>query len=233
MCPGAGCFTTYSTTVVPSDCTYRNNPGDVPPPPTTTITYTISTTTTFTTTATVSTIPSSSGPNILGALWGDVDVSDKATAALQQGQRLVVDMSNISNWLGRDAWFGIKKCLSLLHAFGSSIRTFVSCEGDGTFTLVANLNQSPLTQEITRQGPSSPSFSIVSVVWGALEIRDASVYQAIYEFKRNGSAIPFTNAFFGNDTFPNNSKSGVIWYSDDNFRSFKCLHAKELASVGF
>ena len=110
-------------------------------------------------------------------------------------------MSNTDPWASPDPWLYVKKCLALLHSYGSSIRTFVACDGDGPFTLVpGNVSLSPDTQEITRQGPSSPDFAIVSVVWGAAEIRDGAVYQALYEYKVNGSAVPFENSVFGADT---------------------------------
>jgi len=213
--------------VVSSDCVYENNPGR-PTPTVTTVTQT------FTSTRTSPATPSATGLSIIAAIYGDVDVTDKATAALQQGSRLVVDMSNIANWVGADPMVGSTKCLSLLHAFGSSIRTFVACERDGTFTLVpGDVKSSPRTQEITRQGPRSRSFSIVSVVWGSQEIRTAAVYQSIYNAKRNGSAIPFSNDVFGSDTLENVRKTGVIWYTEDDFRTVKNIHAKEGVSVGF
>ena len=155
-------------------------------------------------------------------------------SSIQQGQDLVLNMSNTDPWGSPDPWSDVKKCLAILHSYGPSIRTFVACDGDGPFTLVpGNVSLSPNTQEITRQGPSSPGFAIVSVVWGAAEIRDGAIYQAIYDYKLNGSAVPFENSVFGMDTLPNWRKSGVIWYTENNFLTFESIFAREGATVPF
>ena len=191
-------------------------------------------------------IPSSTGSGavdatptaltIIQAVYAAIDITTKAKSYIQQGPYLVVNMSNsdASPWGSPDPWYGVNKCLDLLHSYGSSIRTFVACHGDGAFTLVpGNVSLSSHTQEITRLGPSSPDFAIVSVVWGAAEIRDSAVYQAAYEYKVNGSAVPFENWFFGTDTLYDALKSGVIWYTEDNFLTFKSLYAREGSSVPF
>ena len=191
-------------------------------------------------------IPSSTGAGaldatptaltIIQAIYAAVDITTKAKSYIQQGPYLVLDMSNsdTSPWGSPDPWYGVTKCLDLLHSYGSSIRTFVACQRDGAFTLVSgNVSLSSHTQEITRLGPASPDFAIVSVVWGALEIRDSAVYQAVYEYKVNGSAVPFENSFFGIDTLYGMPKSGVIWYTEDNFLTFKSLYAREGSSVSF
>jgi hypothetical protein len=122
----------------------------------------------------------------------------------------------------------------MLYQFGSSIRTFAACDNDGPYTLVpGNITLSPRTQEISRQGPSSASFAIVSVVWGGLELRGSSLYSTLYAYKNNGTAVPFTNALFGEDTLLNSQKSGVIWYTEDNFKTFKSIFSKETGTVSF
>jgi hypothetical protein len=191
-------------------------------------------------------IPSSTGSGavdatptaltIIQAIYAAIDITTKAKSYIQQGPYLVVNMSNsdTSPWGSPDPWYGVNKCLDLLHSYGSSIRTFVACHYDGALTLVpGNVSLSPHTQEITRLGPSSPDFAIVSVVWGAAEIRDGAVYQAASEYKVNGSAVPFENWFFGTDTLYGVPKSGVIWYTEDNFLTFKSLYAREGSSVPF
>jgi hypothetical protein len=70
-------------------------------------------------------------------------------------------------------------------------------------------------------------------VWGAAEIRDGAVYQGLYEYKLNGSAVPFVTSVFGTDTLPGWYKSGVIWYTEDNFLTFKSIFAREGATVSF
>jgi len=127
-----------------------------------------------------------------------------------------------------DPWVDVKKCVGILHKYGSSIRTFVGCDGDGSPTLQAQLAVSPETQAITHQGPNSTDFSIVSVVWGSVEVRDKSVYTALYQYKTNGSQIPFeTYTFGGTDSLPGTPKSGIIWYTEDNFTTFKSIFARE------
>ena len=148
-------------------------------------------------------------------------------ANIQQGPNLVLDMSNTSPWGDNDPWVGVKKCLSILYSYGTTIRTFVACEGDGPFTLFPGNNKQSHTNDITRQGPSSPNFAIVSVVWGAEEITSGSVYQSIYNYRTNKSAVPFSNELFGKDTLPSTVKSGVIWYTEDNFASFRGSFGRE------
>lgn len=153
---------------------------------------------------------------------------------MDQGPYIILNMSDTSPWAGPDPWVNNKKCLALLHSYGSSIRTFVACDSEGLFTLVpGNVSLSPQTQEITRQGPSSADFALVSVVWGSEEIRDEGVYENIYKYKTNGSAVPFGNSFFGRDTLPGWGKSGVIWYTEDNFLTFDSILAREGDSVPF
>jgi hypothetical protein len=129
---------------------------------------------------------------------------------------------------GDDPWVNVNKCLSLLHSYGDSIRTFVTCEGKGNFTITPGEPNPPgLTHEIMRQGPSTASFAIASVVWGAEEVTDREVYKALYAYRSNGSTVPFTNEFFRVDTHLGTSKSGVIWWTEDNFVSFKGIYGRE------
>jgi hypothetical protein len=155
---------------------------------------------------------------------------------MQQGPYLVVNMTDTdtSPWDSPDPWPDVKKCLALLHSFGSSIRTFVACDGAGAFTLVpGNVSLSPDTLEITRQGPSSADFALVSVVWGGAEIRDEGVYETLFQYKLNGSAVPFEDWVFGRDTLEGWNKSGVIWYTQDGFATFESIVAREHDSVPF
>jgi hypothetical protein len=153
---------------------------------------------------------------------------------MQQGPYLAINMSNTPPAGPPENWIDNKKCLALLHSFGSSIRTFVACDGAGAFTLVpGKVSLSPNTLEITRQGPSSADFALVSVVWGGAEIRDEGVYETLFQYKSNGSAVPFENWLFGRDTLPGAWKSGVIWYTQDNFATFESIYAREYDSVPF
>jgi hypothetical protein len=153
---------------------------------------------------------------------------------MEHNPYIVLNMSSVTSWMNYDPWPGVDACLSILHSYGPSIRTFVACKGQGGFTLLpGNVSLSPNTQEITRQGPSSPSFALVSVVWGAREIRDATVYEGLYGYHLNASAVPFENTVFGKDTFPKMKKSGVIWYTEDNFQTFKSVYSREGFAVPF
>jgi hypothetical protein len=153
---------------------------------------------------------------------------------MQQGPYLAINMSDTGPWSDPDPWLNNKKCLALLHSFGSSLRTFVACDSSGAFTLVpGNVSLSPGTLEITRQGPSNAGFALVSVVWGGAEIRDAAVYETLFQYKSNGSAVPFENWVFGADTLKGSGKSGVIWYTEDNFATIESIMAREHDSVPF
>jgi hypothetical protein len=144
-------------------------------------------------------------------------------------------MTTTAPWDVEDTWVGVRKCLSLLHSFGDSIRTFIACDAFGNFTLVpGDVSESRNTQEITSHAPNSTDFAIVSVVWGPSEIRDKAVDQALWDYKQNGSSMVFNNSLFGNkDPMPQILKSGVIWYTEDNFKTFKSIFAREDDSVSF
>jgi hypothetical protein len=164
-----------------------------------------------------------------------VDVTDIAQRSFPQGPDLDIDLSPTGTWDVEDPWPNVRKCLSLLHSFGDSIRTFIACEDFGKFTLVpGDVGLSQNTQEVSTHAPNSTDFSIVSVVWGSSEIRDKAVDQALWEYKHNGSAMLFDNSLFGNkDPIPGSLKSGVIWYTEDNFKTFKSVFAQDGNSVGF
>lgn len=186
------------------------------------------------TSTTSSATPSPTALAIIEAVYSAVNETVGAISAMQQGPYLSINMSNTSPWGSPDPWPNNRKCLALLHAFGTSIRTFVACDGDGAFTLVpGNVSLSPDTQEITRQGPSSADFALVSVVWGGAEIRDEGVYETLFKYKSNGSAVPFENWLFGQDTLKGWGKSGAIWYTTDNFATFESIVAREHDSVPF
>jgi hypothetical protein len=129
--------------------------------------------------------------------------------------------------------------MGLLYSFGSSIRTFAACDGDGPFTLVPGaITLSPRTKEISRPKPPAgvtvpTGFGIVSVVWGGLELSTATLYATLYRLKANGTAVKFTNAVMGIDALPNHEKSGVIWYTEDGYKTFKSMHAREEGSKSF
>jgi hypothetical protein len=133
-----------------------------------------------------------------------------------------------------DTWQDNFKCLSILHSVGSSIRTFVGCENSGNYTLTTGKFQpTPYDQEITRQGPTTENFTLVSVVWGALEIRNQSVYQQLVQAKEQGTELTYSNELFGNDTLIGSAKSAVIWYTEDNFTTFKSISGREADTFTF
>ncbi|KAF2018241.1 hypothetical protein BU24DRAFT_491241 [Aaosphaeria arxii CBS 175.79] len=171
---------------------------------------------------------------ILQAIYATNDVTEKARNSLQQGANLVVDMDDKGPWAEPDPWFGTNKCLSILHQAGTSIRTFVACEGDGVFTLVPErVGPFPNAQEITRQGPKDNNFAIASIVWGKTELREGDLYEKVWDLKKNNTAVPFTNDFFGIDTHFGNGKSGVIFYTQDDFKTFRSLIGKEDGSTSW
>lgn len=133
-----------------------------------------------------------------------------------------------------DDWYNNKKCLSFLYSYGSSIRTFVACEGNGQITVAPGpIATNSYSQEITRQGPTLSDFAIVSVVWGSAEIRTSSVYSKIFNGRNSGLNVTFSNDYFGLDTLINSAKSGVIWYTEDNYTTFKSIYGREGNSSNF
>jgi hypothetical protein len=173
---------------------------------------------------------------IIDANYAGLNVSDKARSSfIQTDGSLFINLTAFNLPVGPpDPWYGVRKCLSILHSYNSSIRTFVACDSSGFFKLIpGDITLSPLTQEITRQGPTTAGFAIVSVVWGAAEIRDPAVYQRIFDGKKNNTPLNFTNALFGKDTYPDEHKSGVIWYTEDNFTTFNGVFARETTTIQF
>jgi hypothetical protein len=59
------------------------------------------------------------------------------------------------------------------------------------------------------------------------------VYGGLYRYKVNAPAVPFETGVFGKDTLLNWNKSGVIWYTKDNFLSFQSTFTREGDSVPF
>lgn len=143
---------------------------------------------------------------------------------MPRGNDLVVNMSLALS--DTDPWFGQKKCLAMLYSLGTSIRTFVACENDPISTLTPG-GMGSNSPEITRFPSPLPNFTIVSVVWGKQEIRTQKVYDSLYEFKGNGSDIPFSNDLFLEDSLISYNKSAVIWYTSDDYNIIKSLNGKE------
>lgn len=170
--------------------------------------------------------------SIIQAVYDASDVTDKARPVIQKGPYIILDMNNTGSWGVSDP--GSTQCLALLHSNGATMRTFVACDGDGPFTLVPEYAiPSSHTQDTMPQGRNSSNFSIVSVVWGAQEIRDEAVYDALYDYKANGSTMLFGNELFRNDSLYGISKCGVIWYTEDDFRTIKSKFAMEGKSISF
>jgi hypothetical protein len=167
------------------------------------------------------------GLTIIEAIYATQNVT-KNLQSVQKGSDIVLDMSATESWSKDDPWVGVKKCLAFLYSYGPSIRTYAACESDGPFTLSPKLNSSSTHEhEITRQGPSSSDFAIVSVVWGGSEIRDKKVYQTLYDLKSNGTQVLFGNEVFGVDPLIGFAKSAVIWYTENDLLSFKIIYGKE------
>lgn len=197
-------------------------------------------------TAPVATLPSSSTSTasseastptlaIIEASYAGQMVTEQARTALQKGPNIFINLTDTNLPLGPpDPWFGVKKCLSILHSYGSSIRTFVACNSDGNFELVpGNVSLSPNTQEITRLGPVVAGFAIVSAVWGAQEIRNSTIYARLVKCKQDNTPMTFSTSLFGNDTFFGTHKSGVVWYTEDNYSTIKSITTREGNTVSF
>ena len=173
------------------------------------------------------------GLTIIQAIYATQDVT-KNVQSIQKGSNIVLNMSATDSWSKEDPWVGVRKCLALLYSYGPSLRTYAACENDGPFTLGPEINSSSTHEhEITRQGPSSSNFAIVSVVWGGSEIRDGKVYQTLYDLKSNGTEVLFGNEVFGFDPLVGSAKSGVIWYTEDDFLTFKSIYDQETQEKGF
>ncbi|KAF2685845.1 hypothetical protein K458DRAFT_387798 [Lentithecium fluviatile CBS 122367] len=181
--------------------------------------------------------PTPTALEIKSAVYAAEDVTDVARQLSPRGSSLYIDMKEDTATVFNlpDTWYNVRKCLSLLHSYGESIRTFIACDAFGEFVLPpGDVSLSKNTQEIASHSPNSTDFKIVSVVWGPSEIRDRAVDQALYDYKNNGSAIPFENSFFGGtDALPDFENSGVVWYTEDNFKTFKSIFAREGESVAF
>lgn len=142
-----------------------------------------------------------------------------------------------------DPWYGNVKCLALLHLYNNGttisnnnldLRTFIACEGTGNYTLVPGpVSLSPSTQSVTNLGPSTSTFHIISVVWGKAEIRDADIYQKLFNCASGNAAVTFSNDFFGQDTWNGTVKSAAIFYTTDNYSTLRSIFGREGQSAYF
>lgn len=183
---------------------------------------------------------------IIQAIYAATDITPKARATIPQGPFLFVDMDNTNGpldpWSSPDPWEGVIKCLSLLLSFlGRSISIFVACEHKGAFTLGPNVNSTRM-HEITPAEPcNSANFTLVGVVWGGTNITNKVVYNRLCDHKINGSPVTFEDALFRSpkmnpfemNIFPPMNKTGVIWYTEDHFQTFKSIFAREGDTVTF
>ncbi|OJD35908.1 apple protein [Diplodia corticola] len=170
---------------------------------------------------------------ILSMIYADRDITAAANNNIVKGQQLVINTNTISSWAG-DPWGGNTKSIFLLYMYGAETRTFVSHDGQGTFTINPGSVQWP--SEIvptTGQSWGVYNLQIVAVAYGINAITSTSVWSNIYYAARYSGQWQFTNSNFQWDTWPGVVKSGIIWYKDLETGSFYSMAVRENNWGGF
>ncbi|KAF4535212.1 Kelch domain-containing protein [Lasiodiplodia theobromae] len=170
---------------------------------------------------------------ILSMIYADRDITAAANNNIIQGRTLVINTNTISGWAG-DPWGGNQKSIFLLYMYGAETRTFVSHDGQGTFTINPGSVQWP--SEIvptTGQSWSVYNLQVVAVCYGINAITSTSVWSNIYYYARYTGQFQFTNGNFQWDTWPGIVKSGVIWYKDLETGAFYAMAVRENNYGGF
>ncbi|OJD26459.1 hypothetical protein ACJ73_02159 [Blastomyces percursus] len=197
--------------------------GDAPPPSA----KTSSTATSPTTTA---------APNhldVLAAVHGNGIVTPDAKQLVDAKGNLAFDSHPFPF---KDNMFGYIKCFSLLHQLGSNgdedMRIFHACEGTGFYKLETgpiaksrNTELVPKYDDLEQDG-----FRIMSIIWGASELRERSVHEKVFKAGLNREMVSFTNEFFGQTSHPGPDGGippGVVFYRSARNRPIRILYSLE------
>ncbi|THW47341.1 hypothetical protein D6D21_03473 [Aureobasidium pullulans] len=174
----------------------------------------------------------SAGIQILGAFFADKDVTTAAKTAFVQSGNLVVNTYTLASALSvSDPWWGTVKTISVLYSYNGATYIFSQAEQTGTYTIT------PSTIAASAKTPSiaathGATVNIVGMVWGAQQIKTASVFDRVDYEQSTKWGFQITTALFGVDGFWGHAKVGIIWYKDAQ-GVLKSLVSKENGWVKF
>lgn len=174
----------------------------------------------------------SAGIQILGAFFADKDVTTAAKTAFVQSGNLVVNTYTLASALSvSDPWWGTVKTISVLYSYNGATYIFSQAEQTGTYTIT------PSTIAASAKTPSiaathGATVNIVGMVWGAQQIKTASVFDRVDYEQSTNWGFQITTALFGVDGFWGHDKVGIIWYKDAQ-GVLKSLVSKENGWVKF
>ncbi|THX70409.1 hypothetical protein D6D08_05766 [Aureobasidium pullulans] len=174
----------------------------------------------------------SAGIQILSAFFADKDVTTAAKTAFVQSGNLVVNTYTLASALSvSDPWWGTVKTISVLYSYNGATYIFSQAEQTGTYTIT------PSTIAASAKTPSiaathGATVNIIGMVWGAQQIKTASVFDRVDYEQSTNWGFQITTALFGVDGFWGHSKVGIIWYKDAQ-GVLKSLVSKENGWVKF
>ena len=174
----------------------------------------------------------SAGIQILSAFFADKDVTTAAKTAFVQSGNLVVNTYTLASALSvSDPWWGTVKTISVLYSYNGATYIFSQAEQTGTYTIT------PSTIAASAKTPSiaathGATVNIVGMVWGAQQIKTASVFDRVDYEQSTNWGFQITTALFGVDGFWGHAKVGIIWYKDAQ-GVLKSLVSKENGWVKF
>ena len=174
----------------------------------------------------------SAGIQILSAFFADKDVTTAAKTAFVQSGNLVVNTYTLASALSvSDPWWGTVKTISVLYSYNGATYIFSQAEQTGTYTIT------PSTIAASAKTPSiaathGATVNIIGMVWGAQQIKTASVFDRVDYEQSTNWGFQITTALFGVDGFWGHAKVGIIWYKDAQ-GVLKSLVSKENGWVKF
>ncbi|THY16613.1 hypothetical protein D6D01_07670 [Aureobasidium pullulans] len=174
----------------------------------------------------------SAGIQILSAFFADKDVTTAAKTAFVQSGNLVVNTYTLASALSvSDPWWGTVKTISVLYSYNGATYIFSQAEQTGTYTIT------PSTIAASAKTPSiaathGATVNIIGMVWGAQQIKTASVFDRVDYEQSTNWGFQITTALFGVDGFWGHAKVGIIWYQDVQ-GVLKSLVSKENGWVKF
>ena len=174
----------------------------------------------------------SAGIQILSAFFADKDVTTAAKIAFVQSGNLVVNTYTLASALSvSDPWWGTVKTISVLYSYNGATYIFSQAEQTGTYTIT------PSTIAASAKTPSiaathGATVNIIGMVWGAQQIKTASVFDRVDYEQSTNWGFQITTALFGVDGFWGHAKVGIIWYKDAQ-GVLKSLVSKENGWVKF
>ncbi|EEQ92180.1 uncharacterized protein BDCG_07300 [Blastomyces dermatitidis ER-3] len=171
--------------------------------------------------------------NVLAAVHGNGIVTPDAKQLVDAEGNIAFDSHPFPF---TDNMFGYRKCFSLLHQLGSNgdedMRIFHACEGTGFYKLEAGpISKSRNTELVPKYDDlEQDGFRIISIIWGAGELRERSVHEKVFKAGMNREMVTFTNEFFGQTSHPGPDGGippGVVFYRSARDRPIRILYSLE------